>query len=425
MTAIAPRNYGLSWRGLLLRSLAPTLIFWLGFIAFAAGAGVSERAVPASPLHWLYYTLGLFVLGGLDLGTPHSGSAWAQNLLWFVYFAAPLVTASALVEALWVIALPMTYRLRRLRDHTVIVGCGHLAELYLQKLRTLSPRSQIVIVERDAASPRLLSLTAKYPVTVIQGDINRALPLTLLQLAHARRVLLLTGSDFTNLNAASRILERTPALAGQVVVHLSNLGLLQTVDLARAVRESAFFNSHAIAARQLVQDHLLSRFEQTACPDLVVLAGFGRFGQSVLQSLQQQASGRFSAVILLDRQPHAKVSAFADRVGFDPSYRRHTVTGHVLDCSLWLELEQTHQVGQHQPLIVVGTDDDMVNLEAALWLRKRFPDAFIVARQLERSSFAVELARKADILLFAVAELVIAAMPDHWCTVAENDRSLS
>jgi len=412
---ISPGRFGLSWRGALLRAAVPCLVFVVGFVALAEGAGVSERAIPAQPLHWIYYTLGLFVLGGLDLGTPNKGPVWAQVLLWTAFFSAPVVTASALLEALWLVALPVAYRLRRLRDHTVLVGSGRLSELYLQRMRALSPGARVILVERNPAHARLEVLAAKYPITVVIGDINNDSTLGILQLAHARRVVLLTGSDLTNLNAAYQILERAPMLAGRIVLHLGNLGLLQSVPLTRSVQASAFFNSHEIAARQLVSGHLLERLARTARADLVVMAGFGRFGQCVLRALQERAEDKFDEVLIVDVAAQARVSSFEDRVGFVGRYAHHVVSGNLLNCDIWAQLDRSYQLEQREPLIVLGAHDDMINLEAALWLRRRYPDAYIVVRQFNHSTFSAELARELNLLLFSAAELITQAIPADWC----------
>lgn len=414
--AISPARLGISRRGAWLRGLLPCLVFLAGYAGLSHGAGFSERAIPQTPLHFTYYTLGLFVMGGMDLGTPEQGPTWARLLLWAAFFAAPIVTATAVLEALWALALPMAFRLRRLRDHTIVVGANRLAELYLQQLRARSPGAQVVLVDRNPNNPRLEALANKYPLTVINGDINSDLTLALLQLAHARRVLLMTKNDFTNLNAAHRMLEVAPTLAGRVVLHLSNLGLLHSVHLTRAMRSNAFFNSHEIAARQLVRDYLLARFEQTARTDLVVFAGFGRFGQCVLQTLQEQALGKFDEVLIADRDARAKLSAFEDRVGALEGSARGAVSGNLTDCELWSRLDREHGMAQREPLIIVGTDDDMVNLERGLWLRGRYPDAYIVVRQFRCSTFSAEIARERGLLLFGVADLISNAIPASWCT---------
>lgn len=57
------------------RGLALVGVFLCGFIAFLMGVGVTDRAgvADADTMTKLYYTLGLFVLGGMDLGVPRGG----------------------------------------------------------------------------------------------------------------------------------------------------------------------------------------------------------------------------------------------------------------------------------------------------------------------------------------------------------------
>ena len=77
-------------------------LFLVAFGALLADVDVSER--PGLPDEsWLikaYYALALFVVGGIDLGTPSGGPVLARGVLCFVYFAAPLLFASAIFEAL-------------------------------------------------------------------------------------------------------------------------------------------------------------------------------------------------------------------------------------------------------------------------------------------------------------------------------------
>ena len=87
----------------------------MGLTACWAGVGVTDRdgVGQADFMTKVYYTLGLFVLGGLDLGVPQGGPRWAQALLWFAYFGAPAITTSALVEGVLRAIRPDAFRLRR------------------------------------------------------------------------------------------------------------------------------------------------------------------------------------------------------------------------------------------------------------------------------------------------------------------------
>src|SRR5689334_7492087 len=109
------------WRWFRLRGLVLVVVFVCGLVGFTMGAEVSARpAVTNAPLMThVYYTLGLFVLGGMDLGVPNGGPEFARDLLWFAYFAAPLITASAVLEAMMRVVSQQTWWHWRMRRHIV------------------------------------------------------------------------------------------------------------------------------------------------------------------------------------------------------------------------------------------------------------------------------------------------------------------
>ncbi|MEZ4427641.1 MAG: NAD-binding protein [Nannocystaceae bacterium] len=416
MPVDAPAGLRFTWRGISARALIFVGVYLAGLSGLLLGAGVSERALADTDLGArAYYALGLFVMGGMDLGTPTGGPAIARALLWFAYFAAPTITASALLEALWRLAAPFAFRLRRLNDHTIVVGASRLSQLYLRHLRRIDRRAPVIIVEKNATHPRLEEFRARYGALVLIGDITSEATLALLRLPLARRILLLTGDDLVNLDAATRILEQVPELAKRVVLHLGNLGLLRTISGTRASREGVVFNAHETAASHLVREHLLARFHSTEERDLVVLAGFGRFGQTVLHHLQLGARGCFGEVVILDTAATMRALSFAEQVGFDDDYDRQVIDGDLQDPGLWARLDREHALPGRRPLIVVGSGDDSVNLAAALTLQRRYPDAYVIARSFHHSPFAAELTLDAGVHCFAVADLIDFGIPDEWC----------
>ncbi|MFB3077698.1 MAG: hypothetical protein ACE1Y4_06785, partial [Lysobacterales bacterium] len=96
-------NKKLSGRSLRLLGTAAVIVLALG--AFAAGVGTT--GIPdmgsESLAGWLYFAGGLFIFGGLDLGTPIGGPLPARIALWIAYFLAPAPTpipASSLTPAI-------------------------------------------------------------------------------------------------------------------------------------------------------------------------------------------------------------------------------------------------------------------------------------------------------------------------------------
>ena len=84
--------------GRIAARVVPVAVVFLGtMVAFEVGVDVSERpGVPqASWSVQLYYAVGLFVLGGMDLGVPVGGPIWARALLWLCYFLGPAITTTS------------------------------------------------------------------------------------------------------------------------------------------------------------------------------------------------------------------------------------------------------------------------------------------------------------------------------------------
>ncbi|MEE8525910.1 MAG: NAD-binding protein, partial [Thermoanaerobaculia bacterium] len=226
-----PQPFTLRASGLWLRVLIFVAVVMIGFVALLAGTGFSEREIPAADVATkLYYTLGLFVFGGLDLGVPDGGPDWARVLLWLTYFAAPAITTSALVEGLMFVIKPHSWRLRWLRGHVIIGGCGRLTLLYIQRLRQHHPGRPVLLIERHAENPHIRMVSEGAHTQVLIGDIASEAVLQALRLRRAESVLLLTGDDYANLDAASRICRLRPELAPRILVLVSDIRLLRVLE---------------------------------------------------------------------------------------------------------------------------------------------------------------------------------------------------
>lgn len=404
---LAPlRRRGTLWRGLVLG-----LVFACGLCAFLLGVGASERPdIAGSGLFTkIYYTLALFVLGGVDLGMPQGGPPLAQGLLWFAYFAAPTVTAASLIEGVLRALQPERWQLRRLRGHVVIAGAGDVGQLCLRRLRHSHPNLPIVVV--DLLQDTRAMLAIRDDAHALLGDIGADTVLDMLHLERAQRVFLLTGDDFVNLDAAAKILQRVPALAQRTVVHVSDLHFLRVIHDTRVAQECAIFNSHHIAAKHLVRTELLAHFQRTEVRDVVVLAGFGRFCQSVLASLQELAGDKFGRVVIMDLEAGSRAAVFAQQVGFKGFYERQIIDGDLRDPRTW---DAITGLDVSEPVFILGCGDDGANLHTALWVKSAHPHAYVVARTFQRSSFADELGREGGFLVFSVADLVARSVPAAW-----------
>jgi Trk K+ transport system NAD-binding subunit len=403
------------WWGVPLRVVLLVLVFACGFASFAMGVGVSDRAgVPdGSVFTRAYYALGLFVLGGMDLGTPVGGPPLGRAMLWFAYFAAPAITASALVEGLLRVIRPGEWEMMRMRGQVVIAGGGKLTMQYLERLREAHPRTPVVIVERRGDRTDLAEARDYHNAITVVADVSSDALLRGLRLEHASRVLCLTGDDFVNLDTASKVLALAPHLAGRIVAHVSDLHFMRVVEQSKVAEDVVIFNTHQIAAEQLVNTRLLPHFARTVPRDTVVIAGFGRFGQTVLDQLQRHTV-EMCRVVLVDIDCARRALVFDEQVGFLDGYQREVRDGDLRDPAVWQDLEKACSFSQGEPVFVIGSGDDATNLHTAMWLKAKYPSAYVVARCFRSSAFAADVMKKGGVDVFSVAELLSQTIPDSW-----------
>lgn len=419
--------------GLIWRVTLAVVVTLAAILAFRMGVGVTDRpGVESAGLPTqLYYALGLFVLGGLDLGVPIGGPPLGYGLLWSAYFLAPLLTVGAVVEWLLRVWNPRWWRLKGLKDHIVIVGMGQIGTLYLEALRRVDPRRRVVTVDLLPDHVNVTAAQARHQALFLNGDIRNASTRDALRLGRARGVVLVTGSDLVNLEAATDILDGHPRLADRIVAHVADGGLERSV-VAPVMNGDGngtgsphlpgrrLFNAHRIAADELVQRRLVKHFRETRLPDIVVLAGFGRFGQTILETLQQEASGEFSSVLIIDRVAERKARQFDAQVGLG-AYRTDTLETDLADPGTWDRVETMIRAaggrgegeGGRSVIFVLGTDDDPLNLQTAMVLRRRDPEAHIVVRCFSDSSLTAQLSAEGRFDIFGVSALLRDALSER------------
>ena len=361
-----------------------------------------------------YYALGLFVLGGMDLGTPTNGPLYGRILLWIAYFAAPLWTASAVFETILHALRPPVWHVRSIKKRIVIFGGGELALGFLNRIRASGNARRVIVIVDDAQHPRLDELQSYHGVKVfvVSGDQLHRLRRYPKHKAH--KFLLLSERDDINFEVASLLLEDDPQLGAKIVYHVSNLRFLRVLENTRVVQQCITFNQYELAATQLARERLLKRFNATEYRDTVVLAGFGRFGQSILEQLERHASGEFSRVAIIDREAEQQALISDEQVVTKRKYSRHTYEGDVNDPEVWQRLLNEVVTGEEEPVFVITTDDDQTNLRCAIWLRRQFRNALIISRTLAPSYFAKGVCEEHDVVSVNTAELVEASIPHAW-----------
>lgn len=405
-----PMRRNLGW---ILRAFALIAVLSMALYAFRSGVDVSARpGLPeAGPLTQLYYSFGLFVLGGLDLGTPSGGPVFAQEVLWGAYFLAPLITTSAVVEgAIYLMGSGILERFG-LRGHLVIVGLGRLGAAFVTAYRERHPDQVILGLDRGDTSAARTLARRYHHIRLIPGDVRVPRTLEMLSLNRARGIALLTADDLLNLEFAFRAAKSHPGLL--VIAHVSDVALQrQALDVRDRAERSGLhvFNAHRAAAEHLYQNHLRDYFRDTKGKDTVVLAGFGRFGQTILEFLEDQAGGELARVIVVDRTAGARLRVFRAQVDQGRECQLTTLDADLGDPDTWVAIERAVGSPEAAPVIVVGSDDDRVNLSGAIQARRRWPSGKILVRCQDESSFTEEIATQYDFTVLAVNAVLLDAL---------------
>ena len=391
-------------------------LFLFAFLGFSSGVSLTERpgVVEASLFTKAYYSLGLFVVGGLDIGTPTGGPLLGRGLLWIAYFGAPVLTASAVIDAVARIMSPRPWQLRRIRHHVIVVGTGALTDSYLRVLRRREPRLRVVVVDERIEPIRRQELQQTFNVTVVAGDITHDFLIHALRLHRARKVVLLGESDFQSYEAASRMLAQFPRLQSRIVLRCHNLRFMRALQDTAIARQCITFNSYQLAAAGLVQDHLIGHFLKTDALDVVVIAGFGRFGQTVLEEIQAHAQREISTVALLDIDAARRVLVAEEQRRIDGSYRKEIFEGDISHPEVWQKLEAGVDLSEGWPTVILGTGNVEENLRAALWIKHKYPNALVFSRTSDVSKLALDVGAEHGINYFSIRQLVEEHIPDDW-----------
>ena len=395
---------------------AALALFLFGLGGFLSGVSLTERpeVAQAGLLTQAYYSLGLFVVGGLDIGTPTGGPLIARCFLWVAYFGAPILTASAVIEAVAKILSPRPWQMRRIHHHVVIVGTGAMTDSYLRVLRRHEPRRPVVVVDERIEIIRRQELQQTFNATVVTGDITHEFLITALRLHRASKVVLLGESDFQSYEAASRMLAQFPRLAGRIVLRCHNLRFMRALQETAVARQCLTFNSYQLAAAGLVRDHLIDHFRQTSERDAVVIAGFGRFGQTTLEELQAHAQLEISTVALIDSDATRRLLVAEEQRRIGGSYRREILEGDISHPEVWRQLDNVLDLSIGSPTVILGTGNIEENLRAALWIKGKHPNALVFSRTTDASQLALQVGAEHDINYFSIRQLVEDNIPAEW-----------
>lgn len=404
-------------RKLPLRASGAIIIFALAFLGFEFGVQLTGEA-PGAQRTWLvnaYYALSLFVIGGIDIGTPETGPRLALYLLWFAYFAAPLLAISTLLEAFLRVFSNSRWRLRRLKNHIVITGQGELVIAYLKMLRRSNQHSPIIVVSREGFDGTAADqIHQSFDALTMQGDLANDFTCEQLRLKRARQVLLLEDESLRNYEVVKLLLDRYPQLEGKIIMRSERLRFMRAMASTVAARAITVFNPYQVAAEELVQSIIRPRLEKAEDPVGVVIAGFGRFGQSILEGLQALPSSGISTIALIESDAERRVMVTREQVAISNAFELKVLQGDVSHPGVWQQLGASWDIAMRDTIYVLCTNREEDNLRTALWLRSHSQNSLVLARLGKVSAFASQVAEENNFHAFSLDELVEKSMSPLW-----------
>jgi Trk K+ transport system NAD-binding subunit len=299
----------------------------------------------------------------------------------------------------------------------IVVSSSELSLTYLRKLRNANPWVPVVVACRNCDPSTAEEIRESFNAPVVTGDITHRFFLEQLRPHLARRILLLGDNSLRSYEAASHIMELVPNIGRRLIIHCGRLRFMRAMADTRVARECQTFNSYHLAASGLVRSHLVRHFLETRRKDAVILAGFGRFGQTIIEQLQELALDEMRAVVIIDNDVERRVMVAEEQTYFSGNYRRELFQGDISHPDVWRRVWDRVTVDSDDTVIVLGTGSEEENMRTALWLRKKAPRARIIARSSTHSRFASEVGRDNDIITVSIAELVEENIPADWVTL--------
>ncbi|MCU0643438.1 MAG: NAD-binding protein [bacterium] len=366
------------WKPLLV-----LIVFFSAWISFLHTDMVID-SYPEKYFQAFYFSIELFLVGGLDTGFPHGGSQFFMITLWVCYFLAPLVTVSFVYQV--VQEKIFSHLVPSLKGHTIICGLGRNGKLIYELVKSYSPkRHRIVIIEKDANNSYRELLSKDRTTWWLKSDFTKLPVLMKAKIQTASRIFLTTNLDLANLNALVEILDiEKKSEAFKIFCHLGDLNLHANFE-ATIFREKKFadvilFNGYQCVTRRLYNNWIKEKELLSPGGNIFIILGFGRFGQMLYSHL------------VLDEERNIKdeifITTLKAKSTFDLEKLQYNWTSEKIEelCKvhkpefldmnspvLWHKLAKLDRSSKKQMFIFACSDNDIANLNLAISMKLNGP----------------------------------------------------
>lgn len=310
-----------------------------------------------SPQLSFYEVIRTFLLDGeASLWDTPDVPVVLRESLWAFRFILPALAGGAILD---LVSRMLPEPLRAplwMYDHTIVVGAGRLG--YRVALELVQRGEPVVVVNLNEEGDGLRRLREQEGIFTLIGDAREVGMLERAGIQRAERIVAVTGSDVVNLSVCLLGLDTQKGGNLRAWAHVFDERLEDLPDHLDRGDELSRLGTFSLFRE--AAHHFGDRCCRDGEWDGAVVAGYGRFGQAMVESLRQM-HGEDWPIVVIDRI--AKPQDLDD-----VTY----VRGDLLSPRT-LERLKPHVDDARHILCVVCTDSDAANLAFALRLRKALP----------------------------------------------------
>ena len=151
---------------------------------------------------------------------------------------------------------------------------------------------------------------------------------------------------------------------------------------------------------------------------ILVIGGFSRFAQTILELLRATAADELERVVIVDPAAAQKVRQFGADVPLD-ALAYSTVDGDPEDPGTWTGVDEILKDTHIEPVYLLASTEEVVNFRAAMLLRGRSAKPRVFARCFHRTRFAESLANQLSFELLAFEDVLGEALREHYEALRE------
>lgn len=349
-------------KGFIFRLLVPVLIIIAGVLALKNGVIVANQTdLNSKPLGILvFHIISLFSFGAKDFGQPIAGPIFWQQVLYSIYFIAPIIFLIAIAEVLLILSKPFMLLLLRRGKHFVVLGYGRIGKAAVEEIqKKYGKASRIVVVDNKVKDTMgglsLLSwlfqpFGKKTRILFINADLYH-FAFESLVLNKCKGIFILTDMEWLNLKIYYAIMN-DKKFKKNLYERVLIFTRLSSIDIINKLRENQasgnkekntksthlFFNIHTAACHQIFDSDLINAGDITEKYEVfqkwltnedkinsIIFFGFGRFGATFLNEIKHVKNElQINKIIIIDKKANEAY------LNFEQDY---------LECKVKMELD--------------------------------------------------------------------------------------